>query len=669
MVRIILMTARPQKGRIARHVHSGDEGLSMKKRNVKLHVCIILLFFVALSFVFTGRANAKERIVAYDVTAELLEDSSLRITEHIRVTIEHVTIKHGIYRVIPRSQKMANGGIQYHDYEFESVTLDGEPVDYAEAAQNDNVAIAIGSGKEKAPLGEHVYAIRYRTTNHVRFFEERDEIYLNVTGNDWKLPMDAVSFTFIVPGGVANILETTAVTGARGERGGDFVVEGKNVFRTTRPFAVGEGLTVAVAWKKGLVTPPSVFRIGWIADNQEVCFLALLGLIVLYYCLNRRRLQEHVPPVIPLFSAPEGMSPGYVSALKDKGDTGRILQADIMGAAVNGFLRLDMKDVKNIVLHEQEPEKRPKEWMEHYCHRVVSTLTSPENPCDLKTKQGKIQAGKTHKSLQTEYERQQKGLWRDNLLIKIAGWVATFILACGMSLAVDYQTISGESKGERVIPLVVFYFFVGLGLYCSHIRREKCKGLLARGSVLFLNWILFFFGLVMAWPILDGNAVACVGQIVMFCAVAFFMGRVPNPSRTPKAMEPYAQILGLEMYIRTAEQHRLAMINAPEDTVEKYEEILPYAIALGCADAWQKRFDTLLRDSDYAPAWVQHDLATEQDCLGVVGTVATTTAMAVAIDACVAAYHTESRSSSSDSGFSSDSDSGGGSGGGGGGGW
>lgn len=63
------------------------------------------------------------------------------------------------------------------------------------------------------------------------------------------------------------------------------------------------------------------------------------------------------------------------------------------------------------------------------------------------------------------------------------------------------------------------------------------------------------------------------------------------------------QIEGLRMYIMMAEKDRLAMINAPEDTVDKYEELLPYAIAMGCADAWQKRFDPLLESIDYRPSW------------------------------------------------------------------
>ena len=654
---------------ICGRVHYDNSGAPVKKINSALQASVILLLLAMASLFFTGHADAKERIVAYDVTAELQEDASLLMTERIRVTIEHVSIKHGIYRVFPQSQDMGNNKTKYFDYDFESITLDGKAVDYAKASKSGNIAVAIGSEKKRAPLGEHVYEIRYRTTNHVLFFPDRDEIYLNVTGNEWKLPIDAASFTFIIPGGVANILKTTAFTGAYGESGSDFVMEAKNVFRTTRPFAVGEGLTVAVAWKKGLATAPVPFRIGWIADNWEVSFLVLFGLLALYYYLCRRQLKENVPPVIPLFSAPEGMSPGYAAALKDIRDTGRIFQADVMWTAVNGFLRLDMKNAKNIVMHENEPKKEPKKWIASHCRHVASMLLDPERPCNLKTKQGKIQAGKTYEYLKKDYTREQRDLWRNNLLMKVAGWTAMVILAYGVGIAVDYQLVQGESKWMYPASVLMMYFFSGMGLLCFNARREKGRGILAKTGYLLLGWMLYPLGLAMLVVQMEGNPHLWLSQGGLFFATSFFMGRLPNPSRTPKAMESYAQILGLEMYIRTAEQHRLAMINAPEDTIEKYEEILPYAVALGCADAWQKRFDKLLRNLDYTPKWVDH---TNPDYYKVISTVSSVTAMSVAIDACVSAHHASTRSFSGSGFSSSDSSSGssgGGSGGGGGGGW
>ncbi|MEZ5947025.1 MAG: DUF2207 domain-containing protein [Hyphomonas sp.] len=36
--------------------------------------------------------------------------------------------------------------------------------------------------------GDHVYEIEYLVKNQIRYFEDRDELYWNVTGNYWLFP-------------------------------------------------------------------------------------------------------------------------------------------------------------------------------------------------------------------------------------------------------------------------------------------------------------------------------------------------------------------------------------------------------------------------------------------------------------------------------------------------
>lgn len=58
------------------------------------------------------------------------------------------------------------------------------------------------------------------------------------------------------------------------------------------------------------------------------------------------------------------------------------------------------------------------------------------------------------------------------------------------------------------------------------------------------------------------------------------------------------------MYVGTAEKDRLKRLNAPEDTVEKYEEMLPNAVALGMAGALEKRFAPVLAAAGYRSEWI-----------------------------------------------------------------
>ena len=124
------------------------------------------------------------------------------------------------------------------------------------------------------------------------------------------------------------------------------------------------------------------------------------------------------------------------------------------------------------------------------------------------------------------------------------------------------------------------------------------------------------------------------------------------------------------MYVGTAEKERLARINAPEDTVEIYEAMLPYAVALGMAGAWEKRFAPVLAAAGYAAEWMDDQRLGSWNEGEASSTADAGYASALAaVSAVTAAYGASQRDSGGSGGGGSGCDSGGSSGGGGGGGW
>jgi len=145
----------------------------------------------------------------------------------------------------------------------------------------------------------------------------------------------------------------------------------------------------------------------------------------------------------------------------------------------------------------------------------------------------------------------------------------------------------------------------------------------------------------------------------------FYLMRAPTALGRP-IMD---QLAGLKLYLETAEADRMNM-QAPEITAERFETLLPYAVALNVEKPWSDAFAAALRrahpgDDDptrhYRPRWGG---ATNWSGAGFGSAVAATvgsvsSALASAVPA-----------SSGSSGFSSGGGgSGGGGGGGGGGGW
>ena len=61
------------------------------------------------------------------------------------------------------------------------------------------------------------------------------------------------------------------------------------------------------------------------------------------------------------------------------------------------------------------------------------------------------------------------------------------------------------------------------------------------------------------------------------------------------------------MYLETAEEHRLNLLNPPEHSPELFEKFLPYALALDVENAWGAKFEDLLNQADYSPDWYEGD--------------------------------------------------------------
>jgi uncharacterized membrane protein len=128
------------------------------------------------------------------------------------------------------------------------------------------------------------------------------------------------------------------------------------------------------------------------------------------------------------------------------------------------------------------------------------------------------------------------------------------------------------------------------------------------------------------------------------------------PKRTLAGAKLAKQVLGLKLYLNVAEKDRLEFHDAPAKTPERFEKLLPYAIALGVETQWAKQFEGIYNTP---PSWYNDRYGTFST-LALVGSLNH--------------FHSVSSSTlsssphSSGSGFSGGS-SGGGFGGGGGGSW
>ena len=181
------------------------------------------LFFAALLLAVTlssATAEAAWRsywIEDFDATIVVGTDGVLEVTEVIRFYFDGSY--NGIYRDIPLRYD-DNMGFNYRlGLDVLSVTDgDGIPLRY-EVTNASGGRRRIKAWVLGAQDATRTVEIRYRVERALRFFPEHDELYWNVTGTEWGVPIRAASARILLPAGMEDAPRATAFVGRYGSRG------------------------------------------------------------------------------------------------------------------------------------------------------------------------------------------------------------------------------------------------------------------------------------------------------------------------------------------------------------------------------------------------------------------------------------------------------------------
>jgi hypothetical protein len=298
-------------------------------------------------------ALAAEEIRSFDARIEVLTSGTLVVTETITVNAEGRDIRRGIFRDIPLLFE-EDGQVRRAGLDVVSVTRDGADEPYATERLPEGIRIRIGDADVIIPTGVHTYVIRYETTRQVLNFEDHDEVYWNATGNDWDFPILRATAEVILPEGVT-ITDRSVYTGAYGGKGGGATASGEgNVarFETAERLAPGQGMTISVSFPTGVVVPSAIDEMFYALADRRNEIIAGLGLVLVggFYgwSWNKVGRDPRKGTIIPLFSAPEGMSPGLAHYVRNKSGGGNwtALSATAVGLAVKGLLVFEDLDGK-----------------------------------------------------------------------------------------------------------------------------------------------------------------------------------------------------------------------------------------------------------------------------------------------------------------------------------
>src|SRR3954469_9074059 len=174
-------------------------------------VNILILLVLASPLAATQERNW--RITDFKDTISIYGDGSALVSE--KITLAFVGQWHGIHRTI-RIEYPGPHGTNFTLYlEVKSVKDEnGNKLKYDSSKSGDfrDLKIYI-PGAEDAT---RVVNIDYTVRNSIRSFDDHDEFYWNVTGNDWPVPIDHASAFVTLPQNTAGGLRAQAFTGVYG---------------------------------------------------------------------------------------------------------------------------------------------------------------------------------------------------------------------------------------------------------------------------------------------------------------------------------------------------------------------------------------------------------------------------------------------------------------------
>jgi len=157
---------------------------------------------------------------------------------------------------------------------------------------------------------------------------------------------------------------------------------------------------------------------------------------------------------------------------------------------------------------------------------------------------------------------------------------------------------------DSLIWFFVFFLIINLLFFLPGVRRlgnlrNPNFGRVRKFFMFLFGAILTLTGILCYSNFWTADAYLLGGLLASWALLHIFSKKL-MPARTKKGVEMLREIEGLRMYVM-AEKEFLAQMDAPEDTTERYEKILPYAIALDAANKWNARFGPILEQ--YRPEW------------------------------------------------------------------
>jgi uncharacterized membrane protein YgcG len=512
------------------------------------------LFAAVFSLVFLASASGittrELRIEQFESEILVNPDGSIDVTETIQAHFTG-TNWHGLYRTIP-VEYVTPQGLNYTLFlNVKSVTDSNHRALKFETSRVRHYR-KLKIFLPDADNSTQTISIEYTVSDALRFFEDHDELYWNVTGDEWDVPIQSAGARVILPEGTSNI-RANVFTGSYHSTAHDADVEitGNSVeVRTRDPLRYHEGLTIAVAFDKGFVHEPTSFDKAWLflRSNWPLGIPVVVFFFMFYLWWTRGR-DPRLRPITAQYEPPDQLTPGEAGTLIDNSADMRDITASIVDLAVRGYMVIE----------------------EHQKDSMLGLVHSKDYNFILKKDRAEWSKLKPHEQ------------------VLLNGFFSAGTVGETVSMS------SLENRFYRNLPDLKSRIFESLITHGYYSRRPDSVRAGYIGAGIVVGFLFIWGGSAIASALGIAPLAFIIAGVLsagIICAFGWFM-----PAHTEQGARAMEGVLGFEDFLNHVESDRFnRMIKTPE----MFEKFLPFAMALGVEKNWSRAFQGIMTQP---PEW------------------------------------------------------------------
>lgn len=291
-------------------------------------------------------AKAFDKITDFHSDITINQDTSISIKETIKYSTDQQ--KHGIFRTIP---------LKYDKYTAAVKNINVN-APFSTSTNNDNLVLKIGD-PEKTFSGDKTYEINYTLHNTI-LSKNKPELYLDITGEYWQIPIEKSSATINSP--YAKIISSNCYSGPINSNDNLCKFDLQN-FSYNKTISSGSNFTIYTSLDQN---NQLIFPINYNYLKTPLALIPLILMFLFWYFKGRDQIfispnvfnidtsqPKKLKPLfyyqrIPFVYEPLKITPGLAGTIIDRKSDNRDIIAEIIDLARQKYLKITLIPKKGI---------------------------------------------------------------------------------------------------------------------------------------------------------------------------------------------------------------------------------------------------------------------------------------------------------------------------------